>query len=97
MDQQFDSAYQRVVDKFARQECVILDGGIGTELQRQGVQGFRLSDTSHWGIAAIAYAPNAVVNVHKKYIDAGCDVVTTDTYAILAAPENPGRPKTTRP
>lgn len=84
------NAYQGVADKFARQQCVILDGGIGTELQRQDVQGFRLSDTNHWGIEAIAYAPDAVVNVHKKYVDAGCDVVTTDTYAILGAPENVG-------
>ncbi|MCH7724923.1 MAG: homocysteine S-methyltransferase family protein [Planctomycetes bacterium] len=87
MEQQFSNAYQRVLDKFDNEECVVLDGGIGTELQRQGVQDFRLSDTSHWGFEAIAYAPHAVVNVHKQYVRAGCDVVSTDTYAILDAPE----------
>ncbi len=90
MDQPSSNAYLRVADKFASQQCVILDGGIGTELQRQGVEGFRLSDTSHWGIEAITYAPDAVVSVHKKYVDAGCHVVTTNTYAILDAPENAG-------
>ena len=88
MDQQFSNAYQRVLDKFSSQQCVVLDGGIGTELQRQGVRDFRLSDTSHWGFDAIAHVPHAVANVHKRYVDAGCDVVTTDTYAILGAPEN---------
>lgn len=82
------NAYQTVVDKFTRKQCVILDGGIGTELQRQGVREFRLSDTSHWGFDAVSTAPQAVGNVHRRYVDAGCDVVTTNTYAILGAPEN---------
>ncbi len=88
MGQQFGNAYERVLDKLASQQCVVLDGGIGTELQRQGVRDFRLSDTSHWGFEAIALASHAVVNVHKQYADAGCDIVTTDTYAILDAPDH---------
>ena len=89
MDTQFSTAYQHVLEKLSSQQCVILDGGIGTELQRQSEREFRLSDVSHWGFEAIAYAPQAVADVHKRYVTAGCDVVTTDTYAILGAPENP--------
>ena len=88
MAHDFSDAYQRVLEKMSSQECVILDGGIGTELQRQGLREFRLSDTSHWGFNAIDRAPHAVVNVHLQYVEAGCDVVTTDSYAILDAPEN---------
>ena len=90
MDQQFSNAYEKVLGKFASQQCVVLDGGIGTELQQQGVREFQLSDTSHWGFQAISDAPHAVVNVHKQYVHAGCDVVTTGTYAILDAPQNSG-------
>ena len=81
------AAYQRLRDKIARDECIVLDGAIGTELQRQNVQGFRLSDSSRWGFEVVDQAPHAVVNVHKSYLLAGCDVVTTDTYAVLDAPE----------
>ena len=35
MDTQFSKAYQHVLEKISGQQCVILDGGIGTELQRQ--------------------------------------------------------------
>ena len=87
MAHQPTDAYRKITDKFASQQCVILDGGIATELQRQDVQGFRLSDSSHWGFDAIDYAPQAVVNVHQQYVEAGCDVVTTDTYAVLDAPQ----------
>ena len=87
MDTHFRGAYRHILNKLSNQECVILDGGIGTELQRQSEHEFRLSDASHWGFEAIAYAPQAVADVHKRYVNAGCDVVTTDTYAILGAPE----------
>jgi S-methylmethionine-dependent homocysteine/selenocysteine methylase len=87
MNQSPDAAYERLQQKITRQECVVLDGGIGTELQRQGVRDFRLSDTSHWGFEAIDEAPDAVTNMHRRYVEAGCDVVTTNTYAILDAPE----------
>ena len=83
-------AYRRVQGKFTDQQCVVRVVGIGTELQRQGVRDFQLSDASHWSFEAIDYAPQAVVNVHNRYVEAGCDVVTTDTYAILGAPESSG-------
>ena len=62
MDTQFSTAYQHVLEKLSSQQCVILDGGIGTELQRQSEREFRLSDISHWGFEAIAYAPQAVAD-----------------------------------
>ncbi len=80
--------YEKVLAKLAHQEPIILDGGIGTELQRQGLRDFRLSDSSHWGLEAVETAPDAVTEVHKRYISAGCDVVTTSTYAVLSTPEN---------
>jgi S-methylmethionine-dependent homocysteine/selenocysteine methylase/SAM-dependent methyltransferase len=97
MESKVKAVYQTVLDKFADQQCVVLDGGIGTELQRQGVRDFRLSDTSHWGFDAIAHAPEAVANVHKRYVDAGCDVVTTNTYAILGAPDTASPSQHKRP
>jgi len=84
---QNSAAYQRVQDKLSRQECIVLDGGVGTELQRQGVRDFRLSDSSHWGLEVLDRAPHAVASVHKSYVRAGCDVLTTNTYGTLDAPQ----------
>jgi len=72
-------------------KCVILDGGIATELQRHGLSGYQLSDATHWGFGALDRAPQAVQSVHKSYIDAGADIITTNTYAILEAPNYTGK------
>ena len=31
--------------------------------------------------------PRAVLDVHRRYAEAGCDVISTDTWSILSAPE----------
>ena len=80
------TAYSSILDHFRRDECVILDGAIATELQRSGASNFELSDDTHWGFDALHMAPKSVQDVHQKYLDAGAEVLTTNTYSILDAP-----------
>ncbi len=80
------TGYRAIQTKIANDECVILDGGIATELRRQGLRQFKLSDHDHWGFEALHEAPHLVSSVHREYLKAGCDVVTTNTYGILDAP-----------
>jgi len=80
------AAYARLQAKFAEDQCVVLDGGVATELQRQQALEFRLSDREHWGFESLEHMPQAVEAVHHSYVLAGCDVVTTNTYGILEAP-----------
>ena len=84
-------AYQRVQRMIAAEDCVILDGGVATELQRVGLKNFRLSDKGLWGTWALYHAPHAALEVHRRYIAAGCDIVSTDTWAIMSAPEMEAR------
>jgi len=79
-------AYSRIQQKFKDDECVILDGANATELQRQGAAGFHLSDAAHWGFDSLDLAPKSVQAVHKSYLDAGADIITTNTYSVLQAP-----------
>ena len=58
-------------------EVVILDGAIGTELERLGVT----MDQTVWCAMALADHPELVREVHRSYIEAGADVITTNTYA----------------
>ncbi len=79
----YSPAYQGVLDKLQRHESVVLDGAVATELQARGARGFHLSDSDHWGFEATHHLPQAVSDVHASYLQAGCDVVTTNTYSVL--------------
>ena len=56
---------------------VILDGANGTELERLGV----CMDRDVWCARALADCPDMVHQVHRRYIDAGADVITTNSYS----------------
>ncbi|MDP9665987.1 UNVERIFIED_ORG: S-methylmethionine-dependent homocysteine/selenocysteine methylase [Pseudomonas cremoricolorata] len=58
---------------------VILDGGMGRELQRSGAP-FRQPE---WSALALTEAPEAVVGVHAAFIAAGAQVITSNSYAVV--------------
>jgi S-methylmethionine-dependent homocysteine/selenocysteine methylase len=57
----------------------VLDGGTGRELLRMGAP-FRQPE---WSALALMEAPAFVTRVHEAFIDAGADVITTNSYAIV--------------
>jgi S-methylmethionine-dependent homocysteine/selenocysteine methylase/SAM-dependent methyltransferase len=69
-----------VQSAIAAERCVVLDGGIATELPHRHGQ----DDERLWGIEALASAPDEVLGVHRRYVDAGVDVITTNTWALPA-------------
>jgi len=76
--------YERVRGAFAAGRCVVLDGGIATELpHRHGQDHERL-----WGIEALATDLGEVRGMHRRYVDAGADVITTNTWALPTVLEN---------
>ena len=84
-------AYQRIRQKFADDQCVIMDGGLATELERVGLKDHRISDKGMWGTWGLYHAPHAVLEVHRRYVQAHCDLISTNTWAILSAPEMEAR------
>lgn len=58
---------------------VVLDGGMGRELQRSGAP-FRQPE---WSALALSEAPKAVVGVHAAFIAAGAQVITSNSYAVV--------------
>ncbi len=75
----------------------MLDGGIATELQRSGAPAGSSPDPGLWGTWALYRAPEAVLDVHRAYVAAGCHVISTDTWSILAASEQAGRARPGEP
>ena len=61
---------------FERQGVIILDGGLATELERQG------HDLNHplWSARLLMTHPNEIRAVHEAYLDAGADCVTAASY-----------------
>ena len=55
---------------------LILDGAMGTELQRRGIDG----SLPLWSAKALMANPAAVLQIHKDYLDAGADIITTNTF-----------------
>ena len=72
------SAYGSVQQAIDEQRCVVLDGGVATELAHQHTQ----DDERLWGIEALASTPEAVRDVHRSYLAAGVDVLTTNTWGL---------------
>jgi len=72
IDQQPNSFLQRLATGRPR----LLDGATGTELQRRGV------DTSLplWSARALIEAPSVLQAIHTDYINAGADIITTNTF-----------------
>ena len=71
------SEYSNLERRLADREVILLDGAIGTRLQSMGVpmSGFA------WAAAALETHPSTVRRMHEQYIEAGADIITTNTYA----------------
>jgi S-methylmethionine-dependent homocysteine/selenocysteine methylase/SAM-dependent methyltransferase len=82
------AAYGHVEELLVDERCVILDGGVATEIQRlRTLRGEPEPDPELWGTWALYHAPEDVREVHGRYVAAGCHVISTDTWAILSAPD----------
>jgi S-methylmethionine-dependent homocysteine/selenocysteine methylase/SAM-dependent methyltransferase len=79
-----DGRYARIAQMIAADRCVVLDGAIGTELI--DVSGERPESEEHlWGVSAIVRDAAEVQRVHRSYVDAGCDVISTNTWGLPTA------------
>lgn len=78
------AAYRRLDDRLQAGGVVILDGGIGSELQEVGYPPDPTSRARNytWGSLALDEAPDALVEVHRRYAETGADVLETHTFAL---------------
>ena len=57
---------------------LLLDGSMGHEIVNRGGK----SGYGEWGIDALHENPAIIGAIHREYIDAGADVITTNTYSV---------------
>ena len=58
---------------------ILLDGGVGRELKRRGVE----VPPTIWTAKALLSDPETVREVHADFIKAGADVITANNYAVV--------------
>jgi len=76
------AGYAHVEDLLAADRCVILDGGTGTELVHLLPAAERGQDEAAWGTWSLVHTPDLVKQVHRSYVDTGCDVISTNTWGL---------------
>ncbi len=71
--------YQQLRNRIDEGEVIVLDGAIGTELQAMGVP----MDPASWCGPGNYTHPATVRQMHERYIRAGADIITTNTFNTL--------------
>ena len=61
------------------ERAILLDGGVGRELKRRGVE----VPPTTWTARALLSDPDTVRDVHGAFIEAGADVITANNYAVV--------------
>jgi S-methylmethionine-dependent homocysteine/selenocysteine methylase len=67
---------QRLVRRLGEDPPLVMDGAMGTELERRGVP----TPAPLWSAAALVTHPEVVVEVHRAYARAGADILVTNTF-----------------
>ncbi len=59
-------------------EITLLDGGMGRELKAMGAP----FGQPEWSALALMQSPQSVSLAHQRFIEAGAEVITTNSYAV---------------
>jgi S-methylmethionine-dependent homocysteine/selenocysteine methylase len=79
------SVAEEIAGRLADGDVVIIDGGMGTQLQAEGVP----MDDQAWSGRANLEQPEVVQRVHEAYIRVGAEVIITNTFATTRAALEP--------
>ena len=71
--------YQDLKARIDRGETVVHDGAIGTQLQSMGVPMHNVA----WCGPANYTHPSSVMQMHERYIKAGADIISTNTWSTV--------------
>src|SRR5262245_36053526 len=76
------ATYRQLKARWARGESTVMDGGIGSELQAMGYAPAKSHGPINftWGTLALYDAPETVKAMHRRYIDAGAEILLTNTF-----------------
>ena len=71
------SRYNKMMQRIAAGECILIDGATGTEAERRGVPQL---DNAWNGGGALSH-PDIVRQVHLDYLAAGAEMIISNSFA----------------
>ena len=69
------SNFGKLRDRLASGETILMDGGMGSEIQRRG-----LASPTTWSGGPMLTHPGLVRDIHQEYIEAGAEIIITNTF-----------------
>ena len=69
------SNFEKLQRRLAAGETVLMDGGMGSEIERRGI----ISPTT-WSGGPMLTHPEVVRDIHQEYIEAGAEIIITNTF-----------------
>ena len=70
------SNFERLQRRLAAGETILMDGGMGSEFERRG-----LASPTMWSGGPMLTHPELVREIHQDYIEAGAEIIITNTFA----------------
>ena len=70
------SNYEALQRRLAAGETILMDGGMGSEFERRA-----LASATTWSGGPMLTHPQLVRDIHQEYIDAGAEIIITNTFA----------------
>lgn len=86
---QGDRMDKKSINDLLGERIVVLDGGLGTMIQKYGLveEDFRGEEFASWSVPLngcndllVLTRPDIVAAIHEEYLDAGADIITTDSF-----------------
>ena len=71
--------YDRLMDRIANGERILIDGADGTEIERRGVPQLE----NAWNGGGASSHPVVLRRVHEDYIREGAEIVISNTFARI--------------
>jgi len=72
--------HEPLKSRLHRGELILLDGAMGTELERRGIK----TPLPLWSAQALIDGPDTVREIHEEYVRAGADILTANTFRTTA-------------
>ena len=69
------SNFEKLQGRLAAGETILMDGGMGSELERRG-----LASPTTWSGGPMLTHPELVRDIHQEYIEAGAGIIITNTF-----------------
>ena len=70
------SNFEKLRDRLAAGETILMDGGMGSEFERRG-----LATPVTWSAGPMLTHPELVREIHQEYIEAGAEIIITNTFS----------------